>query len=374
MNKPLIKIITTFQEFSAFELEWNKLFNSIEQPTIFISHSWLSIWWRNFGNQKPLIILTVWDRKYLIGALPLFQTTISIFKLFNFKCLHSLTNPHSPMYNIISRSENLNRVINSIKDYLVKNSSLWDILLLERLDETFKSPERFKSIFNDGKTRFQSKPWEGSYYIRFIGTFEEYLSRMNKSSKRNLLNKNNRIKKKGIVDFRAVKEYNQDEINNFLSIENTGWKNENGSAIKLSKDVSKFYREVAEIFSKTNRFLLFILYVDETAIAANYGLIDNNRFYQLKIGVNYSYPEVKKLSPGQAIMMRMTRYCFENNLRGFDFCAPFYPYEELWTREKSQKYIVTIYNLQIIKVRLYLLLRNIFKCLKKFKFNKAIVL
>src|SRR5262249_22506113 len=64
-----LETIETFEEFAAKRDEWNALLESSASDCVFLTHEWLSTWWKHLA-QGRLRILTALDRGNLIGILP----------------------------------------------------------------------------------------------------------------------------------------------------------------------------------------------------------------------------------------------------------------------------------------------------------------
>lgn len=360
MSQPEVKIISTADEFARLASRWDELVSISGNPSPFISHSWLSAWWEHFREDNRLYIFTVWTCDNLLGIIPLMRSRFSIQRIFKFNCLHSLTNPHSPEFDVICRDGDLKTVIGTLNQHLNEHPENWELLLLERIRAGSETPRVLEEFSRSGPTRINSKPWEGSYYIPIEGDFREYFAGLNKSFRKNIRNRNNKLAGLGTPDFRVWGKYDPDAVETFFRLENTGWKRENRSSIALRPREVKFYQEIASRFARNGELSLSFLAAGEEQLASIFGLVRGGIFYFLKLGVNYACPGCGDLSPGQAILYRLIRYCFEENLDGFDFCGPFTPYESQWTKSERRKQQVTIYNLRRARVKLYLALKAIF--------------
>ncbi len=359
MSPPEVKIISTAEDFARIASRWDEMVSISGNPSPFISHSWLSAWWDHFREDNRIYIFTVWTSDNLRGIIPLMRSRFSIQRIFKFDCLRSLTNPHSPEFDVICRTEDIKTVIGTLKQHLNEHPEIWELLLLERIRAGSETPRILEEFFRSGATRINTKPWEGSYYIPIKGEFREYFAGLNKSFRKNIRNRNNKLAALGTPDFRVLGEYDPAAVETFYRLENTGWKRENRSSIALRPREVKFYQEIASRFARKGEFSLTFLSTGEEQLASIFGLVRGKIFYFLKLGVNYSCPECDKLSPGQAILYRLIQYCFEKKLTGFDFCGPFTPYESQWTKSERRKQQVTIYNLRRSRVKLYLALKAI---------------
>ena len=67
----IVKLIRTAAEFFQLRDEWNALLESSSSNCVFLTHEWLSMWWKHLSEGRKLSILTARDGGKLIGILPL---------------------------------------------------------------------------------------------------------------------------------------------------------------------------------------------------------------------------------------------------------------------------------------------------------------
>lgn len=98
---------------------------------------------------------------------------------------------------------------------------------------------------------------------------------------------------------------NQDEIirgfERFISVEQAGWKGEQGSAIAQNKDRQAFYRELATSFSVTGQTSIRLMRIGEIDAAGQFGLRSGNKLLLLKIGYN---EDLSAYGPGSTILLK----------------------------------------------------------------------
>src|ERR1051326_5801751 len=65
-----LETIRTVDDFLALRDEWNSLLESSASSCVFLTHEWLSTWWKHLAGNRKLSILTLRDGGHLIGILP----------------------------------------------------------------------------------------------------------------------------------------------------------------------------------------------------------------------------------------------------------------------------------------------------------------
>ena len=88
----------------------------------------------------------------------------------------------------------------------------------------------------------------------------------------------------------------------FLQIEDSGWKGEQGTSIRRQPAKLAYFEALMQQFGQTGQVQINILYLDDIAIAAQFGLRIGNRLYLLKIGFSERHAAI---SPGYLILYRL---------------------------------------------------------------------
>ncbi|MDD3905577.1 MAG: GNAT family N-acetyltransferase [Candidatus Omnitrophica bacterium] len=334
-----IRVIKDFDELLPLGEGWDSVVSSMEYPMPFITHSYVYLALKYLCRDKKLHVITAWDGEKLIGILPLYRSSYRMVKVFNFSCLQSLND----CSNVICSLRDLDRVLTAVKKHLDDISATWELLLLYKFPTAYKTVEALTVKLADRNMYAITKTTDDSYYIDMKGSFDEYFRGLNKKFRDNRRNMNNKMSREGKVEFEVITKYDAVSLDSFFAIEDTGWKGEGANSIKLRKQV-EYYNELSRALSEKKHLLLAVLKVGGEPIAAIYGFLFNGIFYLSKIAVNYAYPGHKQFSPGQAILYRLIKYCFDEKLKRFDFYGPFYSYEAHWTRNINEKKTILVFN------------------------------
>ena len=71
MSRPLVETVSTAAVFEGLADGWDDLVREMPRPSPFLLHSWLSEWWRHYGDSGRLAVYVVRQDGSLLGALPL---------------------------------------------------------------------------------------------------------------------------------------------------------------------------------------------------------------------------------------------------------------------------------------------------------------
>src|SRR5258705_9982475 len=69
----IVETIQTTEQFLSMREEWNALLQCSASGCVFLTHEWLSSWWRHLGEGRQLSILTARENGELIGILPVIE-------------------------------------------------------------------------------------------------------------------------------------------------------------------------------------------------------------------------------------------------------------------------------------------------------------
>lgn len=71
VSRPLVETVSTAAVFEGLADGWDDLVREMPRPSPFLLHSWLSEWWRHYGDSGRLAVYVVQQDGRLLGALPL---------------------------------------------------------------------------------------------------------------------------------------------------------------------------------------------------------------------------------------------------------------------------------------------------------------
>ncbi len=99
---------------------------------------------------------------------------------------------------------------------------------------------------------------------------------------------------------------NEQAIDNFIRLEDMGWKKEEGTSLASNSNDVLFFREMTKGFHENGRAFFTELSLNDEVIASTSNLISGNTGFAFKIGWNAEYA---KLSPGILNEIKFIQYC-----------------------------------------------------------------
>jgi len=150
---------------------------------------------------------------------------------------------------------------------------------------------------------------------------EQFLSRLSKNFARKLRQYRRRLDDAGGAVFSTVAAAAQvaSAFEEFLRVESSGWKGEQGTRTALRFDVplGSFYRVLLSRFADRDRCRIHLMRVGQRVVAAECSITSGESIYLLKIGFDEDYA---RLSPGIMLLDYVFRHCAGTaSIRRLDF-------------------------------------------------------
>lgn len=109
VSPPLVETVSTAAVFEGLADGWDDLVREMPRPSPFLLHSWLSEWWRHYGESGRLAVYVVRQDGRLLGALPLIVVAKSGVRVVRF-----MGGRQSALADLLLASDADNRVAGSL--------------------------------------------------------------------------------------------------------------------------------------------------------------------------------------------------------------------------------------------------------------------
>lgn len=354
-----VDLVTTEEGFESLKQDWDKLVNRPEVDThVFQTFDWQKLWWKYFGADNKLQILTVWKNDDLVGIAPFFIDTISFFGLYDYKKLKfigsSIPNTDavggftsysiSDYLDIIVHPDFSKPFVDVFLNYLDKNRSLVDQIKLNELSEngTFINlvlPELWQRGW-----KFKSKAKEVCPQIQLPDTIEEYLDGLHRKSRYNLRYSKRAVIEKGLFKVYQVK--NKDELDSafekFVSIHQKRWNKRGYPGIFVNNEYQNFLKDIGEAFDEKD-LLRMSTAIDNNGqcIAVNFAFKFKNRIYDYQKAFD-DESDLAKYSPGRALTYFLIEDAISGKCKCVDLLRGGEKYKLRFTNHKTRNWLMTI--------------------------------
>lgn len=330
----------TEQALAGLGSEWNSLTDGVP----FRSWEWLATWWRHYGAtegdpRRPheLYILGVYDHaNVLVGIAPWYvDNTRSHSRIVRFLGSGEVC---SEYLTVLCRSQCRERVAAILAAWLVSRSTCaktcdpadrWDILEWTSIDVRDPMMLELTERLVRGGALVRTRPGAPCWRIELPGSWEEYLSRLSRSHRKQILQLERRIFASG----RAVSQMISDpedlrEALRLLTDLNQRRARQLGTPCCFeSQRYLSFHAEVAALLLQAGQLRFQWLQLDSHRIACEYQLAGNGEMYAYQGGFA---PEFLPNQPGRLSTIVALREAIEGGFRGYDLLRGDEAYKAHW--------------------------------------------
>lgn len=355
-----IKEITSENEFLSVKDIWNNLNATSYNPTIFNTFEWQFNCYKYFKKRDKLFILLVFDNKEIIGIAPL---VISNVLRLSFQKIEFIGDDISDILDFIIKKGKEEIVINCIKDYLMKNDNLWDLIDLYPLCHNSKI---LKYTDIDTKTFLYKEVIDVSPCVFLPDCYDEYIKTLSKKFRFNLKYYLRSLEKLYNVNFGKVKAKDELEkiIKALFHLHGLRWRSKKLPGVLITPSRKKFHSKLASELLKKDELSLYYLSLDGKIVSVLYGFNFQDKFYFYLSGFS---PEFAKYGLGNLLINFCIKDAIDKGLKYFDFLKGKENYKYKWNAQDIPLYRVYIGKDKIKSKLLYYLVDTEKKIIKKVK-------
>lgn len=316
-----VSVIRNVDEFIRLESAWNLIVQDCKL-SIFSSFDWLSIWWKHFGKNRKLIILTAKEKDKIIGIAPLMYSVYS--RLGSIGAIEFIGTPHSD-YNDFLILEKREEVLEAFCEYLKNLPERWSYIKLTNIPESSPNLGAIKKLFKN------CKPICKSPFMKLPDSYDQFFSSLGHNLRHNLRKNQKELSARFKMDF---VDCSSAELCSFgmcslFELHQKRWLHKGYSGLLASNEVKSFHMELAQVFAKKNQLILLLLKLSDVPVAVSYGFKHDAKFYFYLQGLD---PENKyfKYAVGNQIVACTVKKCISCSISEFDFLNGGEAYKKRW--------------------------------------------
>jgi CelD/BcsL family acetyltransferase involved in cellulose biosynthesis len=307
---------TLHKDFSEIEpAAWNALVEQSIADTPFSRYEYLSEWWKTRGGGEwknaELVLVSATEGDQLIGIAPLFLEEYEGRKALLLVGSIEI----SDYLDLIVREADLSRFLSGLIDFLASSlPDSWSAFDWYNLPDDSPTLAALKADSEKRGWNYHEEIYRPTPRIALNGSFEEYLSRIDKKQRHEIKRKMRRADESGRVRFKVV-DKNVDiepELETFFHL----MIQDPGKAQFLHEVMRDQMSNSIRVAHDQGYLWLAFLEVDGVKAAASLNFDYKNKFWGYNSGVSREHME---LSPGWVLMGHVIQWCCENGRSEFDF-------------------------------------------------------
>jgi CelD/BcsL family acetyltransferase involved in cellulose biosynthesis len=305
-----------FSEFSLQAEAWNALVEQSITDTPFSRYEYLSEWWKTLGGgewkQAELVLASATENDQLIGIAPLFITDYDGQRALMLVGSIEI----SDYLDLIVREQDLPRFLSELLDFLASQTAdNWSGLDWYNLPDASPTLAALKAESETRGWIYHEEIYRPTPRIPLNGSFEDYLSRIDKKQRHEIRRKMRRAAESELhVHFNIVDKDSdiESEMNSFfhLMTQDAG---KAGFLTPLMREQMTF--TIRNAFEHGYLWLAF-LEIEGVKVAASLNFDYKNKLWGYNSGVSREHME---LSPGWVLLANTIQWCCEHGRYEFDF-------------------------------------------------------
>ena len=311
-------VIRGKRDFMALKEEWNHFALQVGYPLL--SHDWVNAGISAFHRFEQLNILTVREGGDLVAVAPMVRSHVDRSSRLEIVGASHLYEPTGFLYRKPDHlDELLNRLIDMKCPFYLHNVRYGDTLHanLSRL------ARHHGFVLCPGRSKSPSASLDGGW--------EDFYASLSGRRRYDLRRAEKKALEQGGVRLEVI-DPASDEIDELLAraftIEASGWKGRNGTAIRTNPRMETFIRTFSGLVNDSGILRLCFLYIGDRPAAILIAQEYDERFWLLKVGYD---EEFARCSPGILIVARSLQRAFENGLKSYEFLGAEEPWIQVWS-------------------------------------------
>ncbi len=290
-----VEEISDFYTFISLEKEWNALLAGAGVNAPFLRHEWFRVWWKAFGGEKQLVILTARSADGALAAVVPLMEERGFRVGIPCRIWSSMSNDHSCRFDFLigaGPEGGRVRIVEALAAYVARRRPR--VHLLELQDFPADSPALALLLLSASQRgqKIGLRPALETPVIPIEGKWSAYYESISGHLRRNLRRRRRQLEEQGRVEVVCVTGEERtggltrliDHLREGFRIEAMAWKGSAGTAIRENEGWSDFYEEWARTAAERGWLRLYFLKLNDQPIAFYYTLVYERKLYYLKLG------------------------------------------------------------------------------------------
>jgi len=315
-----IELHQSWDDLRPLSGAWNRLLAESASDTIFLTWEWCDAWWKAYGCNRSLFVLTAWEDGELVGVVPLYKDRLARWgKRWTRLLIIGDGSGDSDYLDIFTKIGREREVLASCCQFLESARDQWDWIqiegiacaspLIDTVVETAKETG-WKSVV-------ESVPCAS---IRLPESWTSYLARLRprmRTKVRSVLCYTERHLALAPAECNSVEELDA-WLDQLFELHSRRWERKDRPGVFRSAERRIFYRLLSRSTLQKDWLALHRLNWGERPLAMQFGFRYGKHFYVLQEGYD---PSFSALRPGSALRAFVIRDAIARGMHDYDFLA-----------------------------------------------------
>ena len=340
----VLEVVHDLDRLVLLREEWNHLLAGSAGDSVYLTHEWMTTWWRHCGGTGDLFVVLVRDGGHLIGIAPL-MIVRDHWRGVPARYLRFVSFPLADRTDFIL-SRRRAACVEALIDLFLRESRRWDILHLTEILETSETLGCLEDSCRRRNLLLTKRLSSRPPFIRLDRDWDVIQAGFSGKFRRRLRVDRARLVKRGQVRFeRVVPRTGEVEalIRLLAQVERRSWKGKWGVGFLTRAGQVDFALEVSQALAVRGSLDVALLWLDERLIAYRFGFRYDHKFWDYNVAYDPAYED---LAPGHVLLGWLIEDSCRIGLREVDASRATLKGHvlEQWTREARCQYDVSIFN------------------------------
>ncbi len=322
-----VELCSSLEHFNAVANQWAALCLPDDSP--FVTHQWLRAWWSAYPHSNPAaLLLHGRDGRLRAGAVLRGDTR---------RRLHAATNEYSDGWDVVAQDGGA-------------RGEIWEAIAgldtrkitLPGISAASPSASTAVRVLADRGFKVAVSPWQSSPRLMLPPDWRTLLESVSRNLRSQVGRYRKRLEREGRLVFRtATGSELERDLNLFFSLEASGWKGANGTAILQDHRAMQLFTDFASSCAAMGWLRLHLLELDGTPIAADYTCVLGDGAFLMKTTYDERHAH---LSPGLVLRAEALRSAVQEGLHFYDFLGGPDRYKVRWAPDLQQRVVIRAYR------------------------------
>ncbi len=317
-------IVTDQKGFAGLESQWNVLLTAGGTGTCHSTFEWLFTWWKHFGRDRQLVLVTTAEAGKLVGLAPFYSEADASGN----RTLHFLGEGLSDYADLIVLPERPD-ITDALMAALLKDHAQWSAVDFEELPEWSVHSSFYERLAAAGGHAVLQGRTVRCPYLPITTTWEDFFSTMGNSFRHDLHNKQNRCLRSGIT-LQYSSRYTVDSVflDAVVGLSAKRQLNDEHRSPFVNHPDQEFLRDVLPLMGRHHLLRIGELRNGDALVSFALAFYWNGVVYDW----NTQYdPDYQQYSVGRMTLVSLIEQTFREKCREFDFMRGEEAYKFQWT-------------------------------------------
>ncbi|MFH2055524.1 MAG: hypothetical protein ABIJ61_06170, partial [bacterium] len=197
-----VDLVTSEERFAKLREPWNLALPDDQVESCWLSHEWLSSWWRAFGEESRMFCPVIWEEEQLTLAAPLLLRERRI-KGFKIKTLEFMENGITPRSAFVGSGFGVEEIVKMLEE-LARRSRLWSVAILENIEIDNACLDAIRIAASEVGFNTLEEPSRNSPFVDLSRGWDDFVANLGEKMRNTIRRRRRRLAELGNVEVERI--------------------------------------------------------------------------------------------------------------------------------------------------------------------------